>query len=173
MFFFNGHVKPRSAAECLITYLTLWPEDANVWFFLWRFTTWSWLGSLLWWPSSTDVPHIQTACVFFASECLKFPSRTSRQVLGFFKTCHPVSLQLFLFLKLAVGLHHALPLLLHHPLSGHGRLVCGADGVPEKRVEQQRLGFLLEDRRREMRRPSKEFFTSTSWWQQQGSLPAI
>lgn len=70
---------------------------------------------------------------------------------------------MFLFLKLAVGLHHALPLLLHHPLSGHGRLVCGADGVPEKRVEQQRLGFLLEDRRREMRRHSKEFFTSTAW----------
>lgn len=107
--------------------------------------------------------HSNCLCVFFASECLKFPSRTSRQVLGFFKTCHPVSLQLFLFLKLAVGLHHALPLLLHHPLSGHGRLVCGADGVPEKRVEQQRLGFLLEDRRREMRRHSKEFFTSTAW----------
>lgn len=130
------------------------------------------------WAHSCGDPVPQTRhtfklLVFFASECLKFPSRTSRQVLGFFRTCHPVSLLLFLFLKLAVGLHHALPLLLHHPLSGHGRLVCGADGVPEKRVEQQRLRFLLEDRRREMRRHSKEFFTSTAWWQQQGSLPAI
>lgn len=50
-----------------------------------------------------------------------------------------------LFLQTAVGLHCSLPLLLHHSLSGHGRLVCGGHAVTQERVEEQRPRALLDD----------------------------
>lgn len=50
-----------------------------------------------------------------------------------------------LLLQTAVGLHGPLPLLLHHPLSGHGRLVCGGHAVTQERVEEQRPRNLLEE----------------------------
>lgn len=53
-----------------------------------------------------------------------------------------------LFLQTAVGLHCSLPLLLHHSLSGHGRLVCGGHAVTQERVKEQRPRILLDDRQR-------------------------
>lgn len=50
-----------------------------------------------------------------------------------------------LLLQTAVGLHGPLPLLRHHSLSGHGRLVCGGHAVTQERVEEQRPGILLQE----------------------------
>lgn len=81
-------------------------------------------------------------------------------------------LLLLLFLKAAVGLHCALPLLLHYPLSGHGGLVCGGYGVAEERVEEQLPGFRLEDRGREGRTRDETLAQPTTCWHGQNSSAA-
>lgn len=127
----------------IITYLVLWPVDANVCFFPWQLATSTGVSVLELHNTHSLLTYDHS---FGLARWLILWHETSLKVFEFFHTSSPgFVLLLSLFLKKAVGLHCPVSLLLHDSLSGHRGLGCRGNSVAEERVEEQLLGSFLDD----------------------------